>query len=96
MSRRRYFVTYDVSDNKRRTRLFKILEGEGDHTQYSVFLCDLNHREYIRLRSEISDIINHDQDQVLFVDLGSSEKLPDAIINSIGRRYSPPVRIVVV
>ena len=39
MSRRHYLVTYDVSDDKRRTHLFKLLEGNGDHVQYSVFFC---------------------------------------------------------
>lgn len=34
-------VTYDVQDNTRRTRLFKLLKGYGVAVQRSVFECDL-------------------------------------------------------
>ena len=37
-----YVVTYDVSLNKPRNRLVKILEGFGKRFQYSVFLCEMN------------------------------------------------------
>ncbi len=96
MSRRRYLVTYDVSDDKRRTKLFRLLEGEGDHVQYSVFLCELNHREFIRLKSEIDETINHHEDQVLFLDLGHSELLPAAFLSTLGRAYLPPCPTLVV
>ncbi len=39
--RRVYLCTYDVSDDKRRSRLFSLLQDHGDHVQYSVFLCSL-------------------------------------------------------
>ena len=43
--RNRYFVTYDISDDTRRTAVFKTLRGFGDHLQYSVFRCDLSPRQ---------------------------------------------------
>lgn len=70
MARRHYLVSYDVSDDKRRTRLFKLLEGEGDHVQYSVFFCELNATERARLRATITQIIHEREDQGLEV-LGS-------------------------
>ena len=33
----RYIVTYDVSDDDRRNKVFTALRGYGDHIQYSVF-----------------------------------------------------------
>ncbi|HUT57607.1 MAG TPA: CRISPR-associated endonuclease Cas2, partial [Phycisphaerae bacterium] len=39
--RRRYLVTYDISDDKRRDLVFKTLRDRGDHVQFSVFLCEL-------------------------------------------------------
>ena len=32
-SRRRYLVTYDISDDKRRDEVFKLCRQQGDHTQ---------------------------------------------------------------
>lgn len=96
MSRRRYLVTYDISDDKRRNRVFKALEGEGDHVQFSVFLCELNAREVIELRTTLTPLIHHWEDQILLLDLGPADRLPDSFLTSIGRSYSPPSRIVVV
>ena len=33
--RTRCIVTYDISDDDRRTRVFKALRGFGDHIQYT-------------------------------------------------------------
>jgi CRISPR-associated protein Cas2 len=49
--RRRYVISYDISDDKRRTRVFELLLGNGDHVQFSVFLADLSQRELIVLPS---------------------------------------------
>jgi CRISPR-associated protein Cas2 len=43
--RRVFLVSYDIPDDKRRNRVFKLLTGWGDHVQYSVFCCQLNPRE---------------------------------------------------
>ena len=38
--RRRWFVvSYDIPDNKRRTKVMKLLEGYGRRAQFSVFEC---------------------------------------------------------
>ena len=68
--RQTYIVTYDVSSPNRLRRVFKTLKGYGDHLQLSVFRCELNHRELVELRARLGGIIHHDQDQVLFVDVG--------------------------
>lgn len=96
MTRRRYLVTYDIVEDKPRTKLFKLLRGWGDHVQYSVFICELTARERIRLSGRIAEIVEHEQDQVLFVDLGQASEEPAAVVESIGRAYLPPLRVVVV
>ncbi len=35
-------VAYDISDNRRRTRLYRLLRGFGEPIQKSVFLCWLD------------------------------------------------------
>ncbi|MGI6496948.1 MAG: CRISPR-associated endonuclease Cas2 [Kiritimatiellia bacterium] len=40
--RRFYLVSYDIPDDKRRARVFKLMRGWGERVQYSVFCCQLN------------------------------------------------------
>lgn len=94
--RRRFLVTYDITDDRRRTRVHKAMLDHGDRVQYSVFLCELDERERVRLRARIEPLIDHRLDQVLSLDLGSAEQDPDLIISSMGRDFSYPVRAVVV
>lgn len=96
MARRHYLISYDVSDDKRRTRLFKTLEGEGDHAQYSVFFCELNAKELASLRGRIVEIIHDREDQVLILDLGSGERPLDQGLEVLGTPYDPLTRTLVV
>jgi CRISPR-associated protein Cas2 len=96
MSRRHYLMTYDISDDKRRTKVYKTLLGAGDHIQYSVFFCDLNDKELASLRSRLRPLIHKAEDQLLIVDLGAaSEPLVEGI-EALGRAYEPPGRTLVV
>ena len=57
-------VSYDIPDNKRRTKVAKILEGYGDRVQYSVFECDLPARHIEKMLKEISGVLNESEDSV--------------------------------
>lgn len=96
MPRRNYLVTYDVSDDKRRNALFKLLEGNGDHTQYSVFLCELSPVEHATLRGEIAAIIHHRDDQVLILDLGTTSQPIQSRMEVLGSPFEPLTRCLVV
>ena len=96
MARRRFLVTYDVADDKRRGKVFKALRDVGDHVQFSVFLCCLNERERVMLRGRIDSLIDHRADQVMTVDLGPAAHDPDHCISTLGRAYQPPGRLIVV
>ncbi len=96
MNRRRYLVTYDVSDDKRRDQVYRSLLARGDHTQFSVFVCELSERELVRLKGVLEKEINAEEDQVLVVDLGPVERDSGRIIAAVGRAYHPPVRALVV
>lgn len=90
--RQAYIVTYDVSDQKRLRRVFKIMRGYGEHLQLSVFRCELSDRELVELRAKLTEVVHHEQDQVLFVDMGPAEGRGFAAIRSLGRAYKPPER----
>jgi CRISPR-associated protein Cas2 len=59
-----YLIAYDISNNKRRTKIHKTLSGFGKWTQYSLFECFLNEKELITLRSRIRTIINEKEDNL--------------------------------
>ncbi len=46
-------VSYDVANDRRRTRLAKELENFGRRVQYSVFECLLDARQLERLRTRL-------------------------------------------
>lgn len=86
--RKNYFVTYDICDPKRLRKVFKTCKGYGIHLQLSVFECDLTARERVEFEAKLHAIINHNEDQVLFVDLGPSHSRGERIIHAIGLTYS--------
>jgi CRISPR-associated protein Cas2 len=83
-----YLISYDITNDKRLRKVFKTLRDFGDHLQYSVFECQLTPTDLVRCRHLLSEIIKHDEDQVLFVDLGPTEGRGDRVITAIGLPYS--------
>ncbi len=94
--RRHYCVSYDISDDKRRNKVFKMLYGYGDHAQYSVFFCDMSDQELAALRGRLRKAINHAEDQVMIIDLGPATSPLESGLEVLGRGYEPPTRSIVV
>ena len=86
--RNSYLVCYDIADEKRLRMVFQKMRGYGDHLQYSVFECQLTPVDFVRCRGELAQIIHHDEDQVLFVDLGPAAGRGDRVITAIGKPYT--------
>jgi CRISPR-associated protein Cas2 len=86
--RKSYLVCYDILDDKRLRRVFKIMRGYGNHLQYSVFECQLNATDLVKVRAELAAVIHHEKDQVLFVDLGPAEGRGDRVITALGQPYT--------
>ncbi|MCS7091608.1 MAG: CRISPR-associated endonuclease Cas2 [Verrucomicrobiota bacterium] len=82
-----YLVCYDICEDKRLRQVFKVCKDYGNHLQYSVFECDLNPIERAELEAALSAIINHTEDQVLFVSLGPAEGRGERVITAIGLPY---------
>ena len=70
--------------------------GNGNHVQFSVFLCDLNARELAELTGRLTHAVNHRQDQVIVLDLGAADQELRSVLRVIGRAYRPHARVVVV
>ena len=94
--RRRYVITYDVSDDRRRDRIFTVLQGYGDHVQFSVFVAALTTQELIMLRMKLRRHLNELTDQVLIIDLGREETAPADPFEVLGKPYRPSTRTTIV
>jgi len=57
-------ISYDIPDNKRRTKLAHILEDYGERVQYSVFECQLTARQQQKLLKEIKAVLAEAEDSV--------------------------------
>ncbi|MCC6264831.1 MAG: CRISPR-associated endonuclease Cas2 [Bryobacterales bacterium] len=83
-----YLVCYDICDDKRLRKVFRLMRGYGDHLQYSVFECALTPTELVKLRTALGGMIDHGEDQVLFVSLGPAEGRGDRVITALGKPYT--------
>jgi CRISPR-associated protein Cas2 len=81
-----FLVAYDISNPKRLRRVAKTCEDFGLRRQFSVFFCRLTAADLVRLKSRLYDVINLDQDQVLFVPICARCA---AEIEALGRPIEP-------
>lgn len=84
--RRLYLVTYDVSDPARLRKVFKTMRGFGEHLQLSVFQCDLTPMARVEMQAALEEIIHHEEDKVLIIDLGPTEAQSVHSVQALGRQ----------
>ncbi|NLN92536.1 MAG: CRISPR-associated endonuclease Cas2 [Candidatus Hydrogenedens sp.] len=95
--RKCYLVCYDIANPKRLQKIHRIMCSYGDPWQYSVFHCFLKDIDRVRLQKDLSNVIHNKEDQVLILDLGSTDNSDRKAVTTLGKKL-PPVRsgIVVV
>jgi len=61
-------VTYDIENDRRRTKIHKVLEGYGISVQYSVFECFITTEDYARLRIRLQKLLDpkHQLDSIRY------------------------------
>jgi len=59
-------ITYDISSDKRRTKIHTILSSYGQWMQFSVFECSLSATEYAKLRNRLNKLIKAEEDSIRF------------------------------
>ena len=57
---RRWMITYDISDDRIRRRVWKILSDHGERVQFSVFECALTSGQKRRLQLRLAALIESD------------------------------------
>jgi CRISPR-associated protein Cas2 len=61
-----YVVSYDIPDDKRRTRVHATLKNYGTRVQYSVFECELEPARLAELRSRLAKLIEPHEDHLRY------------------------------
>lgn len=62
----RYVISYDIEENRTRTRLAKLLEGYGVRVQYSVFECELPEKRFQELYEKVFRLTEKAEGSVRF------------------------------
>ncbi len=84
MDQRLYIVAYDIADQGRWRRIFKLMKGYGEWVQLSVFQCRLTARQHAELITLLDGIINHDEDHIVLLDLGVADNVIPRVV-SLGK-----------
>src|SRR2546423_9281958 len=64
-----YVIAYDIPDDKRRTKVHKILLGYGKWKQYSLLECFLTRNQLVLLQSRLAEYLIAQEDSVRFYPL---------------------------
>jgi CRISPR-associated protein Cas2 len=79
-----YLVTYDISNPKRWRAVYGLMHGYGEWLQLSVFQCRLSRRRHAEMLATLDQIIHHDQDHVLIMDIGIADSVAPRVV-SLGK-----------
>lgn len=93
MSRQRFLVCYDICNPKRLRLVEKTVKSFGTRLQFSVFECLLDGLRLQQLRRKLIEIINSEQDQILFVSLGPEAGTSNFRIETLGLPYVTRSRV---
>lgn len=81
-----YIITYDIGDQKRWRRVFRLMQAYGEWLQLSVFQCRMSRKRHAELVALLDGIIHHDADHILIMDLGIAEHVNPQVV-SLGKDF---------
>lgn len=90
-----YIVVYDISDARRWRAVFKTMNGYGEWLQLSVFQCRLSRKRHTQLIAALDEIINHKEDHVVTMDLGTADSVRPRV-QSLGKDFTPVEKAAIV
>jgi len=59
-----FVISYDIKNDKKRTKVCNALKDFGNHVQYSVFECELKEKDYSKMLSKILPLIDKNNDSL--------------------------------
>jgi len=69
MKKKFYLISFDISSDKRRRKVVKLLENNGFRVQKSVFECLLSDKIFLELKSKLDTEIDHNTDSIRYYNL---------------------------
>jgi CRISPR-associated protein Cas2 len=90
-----YIVSYDIADQRRWRRVFKIMHGYGEWLQLSVFQCRLNRARLVQLEAALGEAMNRAEDHVLILDVGPADDVTPRV-RSLGKTFHAVQREAVI
>lgn len=79
-------ISYDIQDDRTRTKVAKILTDYGTRIQFSVFECDISNKQFEELKAKINELIDQENDRVRFYQICKSCQ-KTAIISGVAELY---------
>ena len=90
-----YIVAYDISDSRRWRSVFRTMNGYGEWLQLSVFQCRLSRKRHVQLEAALDEIINHEEDHVIIMDMGVADSVKPRV-QSLGKDFAPVERVAII
>ena len=90
-----YVLAYDITDNRRRAKVVKLLEALGFRVQGSVFEGYINSQEIERLIRRLSLVIDRDSDSMRIYPLCESCRAKMTLIG-VGKVNEPPDSVIII
>lgn len=85
-----FIVTYDIADERRWRRVFRLMHGYGEWLQLSVFQCRLSRTRLAMLRERLTETIHAGEDHVMLIDVGPAEGATPRV-HSLGKSTFAPI-----
>ena len=89
-----YLISYDISDDDRRRRVYEALKDFGRRVQFSVFECDVDEAGLRELSARIDFEIDGSTDSCRFYRLCKACAAEVRILGK-GDRYSEPDLVII-
>ena len=61
-----YIITYDIRDDRRRNKIFKLLNGYATPVQFSVFEGHVRREDIVMLQHQVRKLMHSRDDSVCF------------------------------
>lgn len=69
-----YILSYDIMDRKRLCRVHRAMKGFSELVHYSVFRCHIAPRGHAEMVAALMELIDLDEDHIMIIDMGSTER----------------------
>lgn len=85
MQRHKAIIAYDISDNKRRYRVHRVMKAWGLAAQYSVFDCELSDNDARNLFQHLSQLIDPTEDSLMLAWLDKQRSTRLITVSQVAR-----------